>query len=1001
MSDLAGPGEPRLRSPSPGRGGRFDDGGRRSPPPSLDRWNATNDRNGSNAPPARGRSVEFGRKRRRDDSPPSRDRYIPNYEREPYRERDRRDHPYPILDHDRSARHVTNPEIFDDPYRRGANAYREDMFTYPSDRASLGRGGPNHPRSYLTPPSEMPHLVSFRYFADFMRSTSPHIADDKEKLAEQWKRYRQDHTRKQLVGFFEKNRTRAWFREKYEPSPEFEELRLRLKKKGREGKVERFISRLQAGDLDIIHYDYTSPSAPNKKPTIIKSSLDQSDEPSTSSIQADPNLPVASNAPPSSSQDGEIKESHLPLIPDPEVAPVSDTSKVKAESELDTKNELNSTNLDAEVEDYEEADDDLSAGMGDALTGPNLGLASTSALGSLIGESVMGKSGSDDCVILPPTDNQLFIKSISPDLSRTELENHCKQVEGFDYLALSDPHIGRKLHRVGWVSFLPGTDIKAAENVLGESRLNNFTLHLMKIERPAFQKLRLCPGIMNTHERITKDLAQIRKLAASFEAEYFGPGSSQEQYGSTAIEARISKIKEEMSQNFDATSKQPPAETVSTPTPQDPGLNPNDSEFKPDSAQEKNETLDKKALDLYIYYLRTAFNCCYYCVCVCDFQEQLCRRCPKHVRKAASRHLEDNSTTATPQSHRRNPNSQNPTHARSNESNWARTLDERVAMILTPSEVDPREFGGERVDDEIHRLCQPQITDEGAGKFRCKSCSKLFKAMNFIEKHIWTKHGEVINQESIQRIRYLNNYVLDPSHTTPQPPTPQEYGYPRVHEGISAGPSTAHGMMPTMGHGHPSDFHNGGYPPMMNNSMVGPAGVMMGGPYGNYMPPMYPPYGPGHGYPPPMAGPPAMFPNASMMGGHGNGGPSHAYGAPYYMGNMGPGVGYPPAFQPHHQVYSSLPAIPPAPHGGRLPNGNPRRLGDRISRNFAEDNGLPAPPHDFNKRSRRDDLSRSINGSSATISPGPPLVSSDPRAKTVLAYNDLDTPAGDEVVLNY
>lgn len=103
----------------------------------------------------------------------------------------------------------------------------------------------------------MPHLVSFRYFADFMRSTSPHIADDKEKLAEQWKRYRQDHTRKQLVGFFEKNRTRAWFREKYEPSPEFEELRLRLKKKGREAKVEAFISRLQAGDLDIIHYDYT------------------------------------------------------------------------------------------------------------------------------------------------------------------------------------------------------------------------------------------------------------------------------------------------------------------------------------------------------------------------------------------------------------------------------------------------------------------------------------------------------------------------------------------------------------------------------------------------------------------------------------------------------------------------------------------------------------------------------------------------------------------------
>jgi hypothetical protein len=106
----------------------------------------------------------------------------------------------------------------------------------------------------------MPYLVSFRYFADFMRSTSPHIADDKDKLAEQWKRYRQDHSRKQLVTFFEENRAKAWFREKYQPDPELGELRQRLKKKGREGKVEGFISRLQTGDLDIVHYDYVRKS---------------------------------------------------------------------------------------------------------------------------------------------------------------------------------------------------------------------------------------------------------------------------------------------------------------------------------------------------------------------------------------------------------------------------------------------------------------------------------------------------------------------------------------------------------------------------------------------------------------------------------------------------------------------------------------------------------------------------------------------------------------------
>ncbi|KNE98612.1 hypothetical protein PSTG_08164 [Puccinia striiformis f. sp. tritici PST-78] len=1010
MSDLAGVGEPRIRSPSPGRGGRFDDAGRRSPPPPIDRWNAGNDRNG-NGPPgsnSRGRSAEFGRKRRRDDSPPSRDRYIPNYEREPHRERDRRDNPYPNLDHDRSGRHGPNTENFDDTYRRGGSAYRDDMFTHPPDRAPMGRGAPNHSRSHLTPPSELPHLVTFRYFADFMRSTSPHIADDKEKLADQWRRYRQDHTRKQLVAFFEENRAKAWFREKYQPGPEFEELRQRLKKKGREGKIEGFISRLEKGDLDILNYDYVPALALNKKPAAQKPSLDQPDEAGTSAIKTDPNPAAPVILLPSSTQDGETKQSTLPPKPEFDVPALLEVGKGNTESEPDVKNEANSNNPDAEGEDYEEPDDEFSASMAEALSGPNTALAPSSALGKLIGESMKGKSGSDDIVVLPPADNQLFIKSISPDISRTELEDHCKKVEGFDYLALSDPHTGKKLHRVGWVSFLPGTDMKAAESALGESKINNFTLHLMITERPAFQKLRFCPGIMNTHDRIIKDLAQIRKLTASFEAEYFGSALNESKCGSTAIEAKISQMKEEMAQNLDSAAKKPASEGAGTPTPQDPGLNPQDSEVKPDLPQEKNATLDKKSLDLYIFYLRTVFNCCYYCVCVCDFQEELCRRCPKHVRKAAPRHIEANPTTATPQSNRKNVNSQTSTHLKPNENNWARTLDERVTLILTPSEVDPREFGGERIDDEIHRLCQPQITDEGAGKFRCKSCSKLFKAMNFIEKHIMSKHGEVINQDSIERIKYLNNYALDPSHTTPQPPPPPEYGHPRAHNGIPAGPPGAHLMMPSMGHGHPAEFHNGGYhAPMMNNTMAGPGGMMMGGPYGNYMAPMYPAYGPpNHAYhPAPMSGPTPMFPNGSMMDGHGNGGPSHApYGAPYYMNNMAPGPAYPPAFQPsHHQVYSSLPAIPPPAHGGRPPNGNSHRLGDRISRHFAEENGLPNPPHFDHKRFRRDDLpNRPIHPIPAPPPPmGPPIVLSDPRSKTVLAYNDLDTPAGDEVVLNY
>lgn len=63
MSDLAGGwADSRPRSPSPGRGGRFDDAGRRSPPPFADRWSAGGpDRpNGPPGGPYRTRSPDFG-----------------------------------------------------------------------------------------------------------------------------------------------------------------------------------------------------------------------------------------------------------------------------------------------------------------------------------------------------------------------------------------------------------------------------------------------------------------------------------------------------------------------------------------------------------------------------------------------------------------------------------------------------------------------------------------------------------------------------------------------------------------------------------------------------------------------------------------------------------------------------------------------------------------------------------------------------------------------------
>ncbi len=48
------------------------------------------------------------------------------------------------------------------------------------------------------------------------------------------------------------------------------------------------------------------------------------------------------------------------------------------------------------------------------------------------------------------------------------------------------------------------------------------------------------------------------------------------------------------------------------------------------------------------------------------------------------------------------------------------------------------------VPRELSKVAEPYIKQEDEGKFRCKTCQKLFKATSFVEKHIANKHPELV-----------------------------------------------------------------------------------------------------------------------------------------------------------------------------------------------------------------------------------------------------------------
>jgi hypothetical protein len=61
------------------------------------------------------------------------------------------------------------------------------------------------------------------------------------------------------------------------------------------------------------------------------------------------------------------------------------------------------------------------------------------------------------------------------------------------------------------------------------------------------------------------------------------------------------------------------------------------------------------------------------------------------------------------------------------------------------------------LSSELSKAAEPYIKQEDEGKFRCKTCQKLFKATSFVEKHIANKHPELVKS--------LDD-VSDPAHST-------------------------------------------------------------------------------------------------------------------------------------------------------------------------------------------------------------------------------------------
>ncbi|CAO3630533.1 unnamed protein product [Mucor hiemalis] len=340
-------------------------------------------------------------------------------------------------------------------------------------------------------------------------------------------------------------------------------------------------------------------------------------------------------------------------------------------------------------------------------------------------------------------ETRLVIKTVPPTIAREKIIEMCNKIEGFDYLSLSEPGPNKKFHRIGWISFKEGTDMKKVFELMDNQKVDDFVFHLAmnRKDTPQNRVPRIAPDISNTTERLQKDLEQAKEIALALEAIL-----DEEVQGLKAVESRAQKAIDERVKPEEEEAKKEGSE-----------------DGKVDDEDSVDRWNLKKSLDLIIVYLRRVHMYCYYCALECDSLEELNKKCAEpHCRAAASAVIDDNV---------------DPKQVAKNErgvAQWAKNLDQKISMkIHTPDDRELKRLGGRVLQAEIDDYVKEHVLKEHESKYKCQvgECSKAFKGFDYVEKHILSKHPEEIERIKGE-VEYYNNYVCDPNHLIPSTNAP-------------------------------------------------------------------------------------------------------------------------------------------------------------------------------------------------------------------------------------
>uniref|UniRef100_A0A6B2KZY1 C2H2-type domain-containing protein n=1 Tax=Arcella intermedia TaxID=1963864 RepID=A0A6B2KZY1_9EUKA len=171
-----------------------------------------------------------------------------------------------------------------------------------------------------------------------------------------------------------------------------------------------------------------------------------------------------------------------------------------------------------------------------------------------------------------------------------------------------------------------------------------------------------------------------------------------------------------------------------------------DSKLDPNLIEIVKKLTEKELLDVIIMYLAKVYSICYYTAEIFTNYESLLVS-GRFVRTIAS-----------------SPSNE--------DASWFNNLDSKIKQIITREEKNTfrKQATGEiALERGLEEMYRKKIIKENEERYRCDLCSKMFKAVKFVRKHIDTKHPDDVNhvKQQVLKARYFENYISDPNRILP------------------------------------------------------------------------------------------------------------------------------------------------------------------------------------------------------------------------------------------